>query len=161
MAQRLVTKDFPALNFRHDRNESQICTSRALAESDVGANEGDATIIDITPATYKLDEGAVDNDEDLESGRLHPKEKLFPSNMHYDCPICFEGFEVNESITWSTNLQCQHIFHTNCIKEWLENTGLNQKKFKSDVKKPYNWSCPLCRQSFVTTKTCDRQMLLL
>ena len=45
-----------------------------------------------------------------------------------ECSICFEAFQFEESVT---HLHCEHIFHKNCITEWLE---------RSDT-------CPVCRKS--------------
>ena len=45
---------------------------------------------------------------------------------NYQCIICMEEFEKNENVKL---LPCGHIFHDNCIKEWL----LKQK------------SCPFCK----------------
>ena len=45
---------------------------------------------------------------------------------NYQCIICMEEFENNESVKL---LPCEHIFHKNCIKQWL----LKQK------------TCPFCK----------------
>jgi hypothetical protein len=45
---------------------------------------------------------------------------------NYQCIICMEEFEKNEKVKL---LPCGHIFHDNCIKEWL----MKQK------------SCPFCK----------------
>ena len=43
-----------------------------------------------------------------------------------ECPICLESFVVNDSII---TLSCRHVFHSECLHEWL----------------PNNLSCPVCR----------------
>lgn len=35
-----------------------------------------------------------------------------------NCPICLEDFQINDEITY---LKCLHYYHSNCIREWLEN----------------------------------------
>ena len=45
---------------------------------------------------------------------------------NYQCIICMEEFENNENVKL---LPCEHIFHKNCIKQWL----LKQK------------TCPFCK----------------
>ena len=45
---------------------------------------------------------------------------------NYQCIICMEEFEKNEKVTL---LPCDHIFHSNCIEQWL----LKQR------------SCPFCK----------------
>ena len=44
------------------------------------------------------------------------------------CSICLNNYQIDNSIL---QLECNHIFHTNCINEWLN--------IKS--------SCPYCRKS--------------
>ena len=43
----------------------------------------------------------------------------FKENLDEMCTICFDKFKQNESIII---LPCNHIFHCNCIKKWLERT---------------------------------------
>jgi len=45
-----------------------------------------------------------------------------------ECSICLEQF--NSSSNTSVILECNHIYHKNCIKKWLKN----------------NDGCPMCRQ---------------
>lgn len=35
------------------------------------------------------------------------------------CPICIMTFEKGEEACWSKNPQCDHVFHTKCLKPWL------------------------------------------
>ena len=43
-----------------------------------------------------------------------------------ECVVCLSAFEAGDSIT---TLPCAHIFHTDCIKSWLES----------------NNCCPICK----------------
>lgn len=45
-----------------------------------------------------------------------------------ECSICFEIFQFEESVT---QLHCEHLFHKNCITQWLE----------------LSHTCPVCRKS--------------
>jgi hypothetical protein len=36
-----------------------------------------------------------------------------------ECPICMEGLELGDAVSWSPNEECSHVFHHECIKEWL------------------------------------------
>jgi hypothetical protein len=68
------------------------------------------------------------------------KNRIMKDRLHEECTICYEPFDVkstrkngkttismeNVSIT-----NCNHVFHSTCIDQWLENDD--------DV------SCPLCR----------------
>jgi hypothetical protein len=50
------------------------------------------------------------------------------------CAVCKSEFEINEKITV---LNCNHIYHTDCIGEWV--------KYKSE--------CPVCRAEIPTNFT--------
>jgi hypothetical protein len=50
-----------------------------------------------------------------------------------ECPICMEVFQVDEIVSWSPNEKCSHVFHHECIKEWLLRHG----------------TCPLDREVFL------------
>jgi hypothetical protein len=36
-----------------------------------------------------------------------------------ECPICMEAFQLGDAVSWSPNEECSHVFHHECIKEWL------------------------------------------
>ena len=59
---------------------------------------------------------------------INQSEENYNINLHNDkeCSICLENFNDNEKII---KLNCNHMFHTGCIKLWIEN----------------NNTCPLCR----------------
>ena len=50
------------------------------------------------------------------------------------CPICTEEFAEGELIAMSKNIDCSHIYHTECIIPWL---------LKSHDE------CPMCRNDFL------------
>ena len=47
------------------------------------------------------------------------------------CTICVSEYEVGDQIT---KTKCNHVFHTNCISEWVK----------------YKTECPVCRKSIQT-----------
>lgn len=49
------------------------------------------------------------------------------------CDVCLLEFEVGDEIAWSPNLDCVHMFHKECILDWL-------------VRKP---TCPNCRNNYL------------
>lgn len=52
------------------------------------------------------------------------------TNINTKCCICLEDMKLNDYIG---QLNCNHVFHINCIKEWVLSN--NDKR------------CPLCRES--------------
>ena len=56
-----------------------------------------------------------------------------PSDRSLSCPICLEDFQVGDDVVWSTNTDCVHIHHKECIMHWLQEHD----------------DCPLCRNDFV------------
>jgi len=49
------------------------------------------------------------------------------------CAICIDPYQAGEKVIWSTNVDCKHAFHDECILTWL-----------SKGKK----RCPVCRHFF-------------
>mmetsp|Transcript_23533 Transcript_23533/g.36180 ORF Transcript_23533/g.36180 Transcript_23533/m.36180 type:complete len:142 (+) Transcript_23533:491-916(+) len=52
------------------------------------------------------------------------------------CPICLNGMQIGQEITRSTDPQCHHSYHKECILEWM-------LRPKSEL------HCPCCRRDFV------------
>ena len=46
-----------------------------------------------------------------------------------ECAVCMERFEENDVVSWSPTVECAHVFHHECIKEWLV----------------FHDNCPYCR----------------
>ena len=58
-----------------------------------------------------------------------------------ECAICLGQFTNKECIVWSSNVNCSHYFHYDCILSWLERrTAARRRKL-----------CPCCRQQFIIT----------
>lgn len=60
------------------------------------------------------------------------------------CSICLSPYKAGESIVWSSNPKCQHMFHKHCLMSWFSR---KRRSFRD---------CPCCRQAFVlpsSTKT--------
>jgi Ring finger domain len=56
-----------------------------------------------------------------------------------ECAICMESYNLGDSIVWSSNPDCHHVFHTACIYEWL----------RREIE--VQWKCPYCRQPFAVS----------
>ena len=50
-----------------------------------------------------------------------------------ECSICLDRYEAKETVCWSKNDDCDHIFHQDCIVQWLADHD----------------ECPLCRTNLL------------
>ena len=57
------------------------------------------------------------------------------------CAICLERYRPGCIVSWSSNNECPHVFHRDCILLWL----LDKEK----------WECPCCRGEFVRESVVD------
>ena len=63
----------------------------------------------------------------------------FQSTHDYDeavCPICLEPYKEGDEICWSSNDDCPHSFHLDCMMKWLMTHD----------------NCPLCRADYLNLK---------
>jgi hypothetical protein len=73
-----------------------------------------------------------------------------------DCSICRSSYEPSESICYSSNPRCPHVFHSDCMIQWLIALGRRNdeivighgKKLREGHLLEYTLSCPCCRQPF-------------
>jgi hypothetical protein len=86
-----------------------------------------------------LDGEAPNNNEtkDVEGGALHNSKKESKSSSlpqrfssaRDECCICLDGYHPGETICLAVNTECSHVFHQECVLEWLKSHS----------------QCPLCR----------------
>jgi hypothetical protein len=65
-----------------------------------------------------------------------------PRQILPSCAICLGSYTVGDHLCWSTNVECCHAFHQECILQWCiqsikTNPGAN------------HCLCPCCRHIFV------------
>lgn len=72
------------------------------------------------------------------------------------CAVCLSEYEVNDEISWSSNSECTHVFHRECITQWLVALGKKKSSMQRFPDSPsekkllnYNLECPCCRQDFI------------
>lgn len=69
------------------------------------------------------------------------------SDNDKECPVCLDNFNIGDMVTWSIAGECEHVFHLECIKEWLLR----------------HTECPCCRRLFMpvdhNTKNLTQDML--
>jgi len=76
------------------------------------------------------------------------------------CAVCLMEYEVSERVCWSSNKECTHVFHEDCILQWLVSSGRTKSKrrwFPDNLSERrlmcYQLECPCCRQEFVSKET--------
>jgi hypothetical protein len=52
------------------------------------------------------------------------------------CTICLSTYKVGSNVVWSSNADCDHAFHPDCIEKWL-------------MKQREGPLCPCCRRDFI------------
>lgn len=52
------------------------------------------------------------------------------------CTICLSTYKVGSDVVWSSNADCEHAFHHECIEKWL-------------MKQREGPLCPCCRRDFI------------
>lgn len=52
------------------------------------------------------------------------------------CTICLSTYQVGSDVVWSSNADCEHVFHVLCAEQWL----LRQREGPL---------CPCCRRDFI------------
>ena len=74
-----------------------------------------------------------------------------------NCAVCLEEYVAGERVAWSANPDCRHVFHENCLVEWLISLGKAKSKNVRFSDSPteselldFDLECPCCRQAFVT-----------
>eukprot|EP00586_Coscinodiscus_wailesii_P012329 CAMPEP_0172506604 /NCGR_PEP_ID=MMETSP1066-20121228/196517_1 /TAXON_ID=671091 /ORGANISM="Coscinodiscus wailesii, Strain CCMP2513" /LENGTH=265 /DNA_ID=CAMNT_0013283695 /DNA_START=280 /DNA_END=1077 /DNA_ORIENTATION=+ len=116
---------------------------------------------ELKSVTKTLEKGDLVSADDIESGltfdddgqtdyflKLSTDGNETNGDIRYipaNCAVCLDDYEVGDTVVRSTNSDCYHVYHNDCILTWL-----------SKGKK----RCPCCRQSFVKktdddTKQCN------
>ena len=99
-----------------------------------------------TTATDSENDSTASNDNDGDGNGDEKAEKSV-SNL---CAICLEEYHEGETIVWSSNKNCRHAFHRDCLASYLVM-----------VKDTDTYPCPCCRQNFffdmedANCKTCE------
>ena len=52
---------------------------------------------------------------------------------HLTCSVCLDAFKAGDTLSWSKDLRCKHVFHGGCLLLWL---------MKND-------DCPMCRTTLI------------
>ena len=89
-------------------------------------------------------------------------EKGEKRNCPIFCAICLMEYELSDRVTWSSNASCTHVFHEDCIVNWLVTLGKTKSKMQRFSRDPteaqllnYQPECPCCRQNFIAAEQLD------
>jgi len=86
-----------------------------------------------TPQLFKLKKYCIScGNKDFEKYIM----QIDTKDIEGECCICFSEYSNEKTIG---KLNCEHMFHNNCIKNWFSNTG----------------TCPMCRNNAFECKKCD------
>ena len=73
------------------------------------------------------------------------------------CAVCLMEYEVKDRLCWSSNCECTHVFHEDCILQWLISLGKKRSKRQTFTRNPteqrlldFDMQCPCCRQDFIS-----------
>jgi hypothetical protein len=80
------------------------------------------------------------------------------------CAVCLSKFTLADRVCWSSNTECTHVFHEECMLPWLVTLGRNMSKKKCYSNNPseaklldFDLSCPCCRQEFISSSLIVRK----
>lgn len=105
-------------------------------------------------------EETKDVKEDPDSIELVEKGKR--RNCSIFCAICLAEYEAGERVAWSSNPECTHLFHEDCVVQWLVSLGRTKSKMQRFGEDPteaqllnYKLECPCCRQEFISRRQAE------
>ena len=97
--------------------------------------------------------------EEDEGDPNEPDEKTEKRAAPIFCAVCLMGYEVSERVCWASNRECTHVFHEDCISQWLISLGKKRSKRQSFPRHPtekrlldFDLACPCCRQAFISKR---------
>lgn len=104
----------------------------------------------------KIDDNSSDNKKNQTNFKDSREVPIF-------CAVCLSEYELDEEVCWSSNPNCTHVFHKECMLEWLVALGRRRSKMKRFPNTPsekrllnYELECPCCRQDFIV-KSSDKE----
>ena len=136
-------------------------------EHDDGAGREDGEgADDAVPRGNDSDEGEHDNDNYCTHKNDEARRRALLRDVPHFCAICLGEYKPSDSISWSSNPECTHVFHRECIVRWLDTLGkkrcsdnhgifgrldvLGGGEIPAKDLLNYRLECPCCRQEFVS-----------
>ena len=88
--------------------------------------------VTVSSGSDSPDEVDLERDSVEDSGQLRLGNGSLVPNC---CAICLMSYDVGDTVIWSSNKECTHAFHQDCVVGWL-------------VKMQPETPCPCCRAEF-------------
>ena len=102
-------------------------------------NDKTETEKDVCSPLKSLFEGLKNSIAPPEPEEQQENEQESDSDSDKLCPICLAEFEDDQDVCKSKNDKCQHMFHLDCMIEWLMKHN----------------ECPLCRNDYLKDSSSD------
>eukprot|EP00984_Skeletonema_dohrnii_P022948 scaffold12062_cov98-Skeletonema_dohrnii-CCMP3373.AAC.1 len=103
------------------------------------------------------DDDAREKQEPIEPV-TNQQQKVEKRNVPIFCAICLSEYEKCDRVCWSSNTECSHVFHEDCILQWLISSGKKRSMNEFFTRHPTdeillkNEFCPCCRQDFICVR---------
>lgn len=104
----------------------------------------------------ELDNNTINDISIMNAGQITQDTDKRDVPVH--CAICLMEYDVAERVCWASNPDCTHVFHEDCIVNWLVYLGRTKSKLRIHSDQNvltdaqllnYRLECPCCRQEFV------------
>ena len=104
-----------------------------------------------------------ENDDDDEKKMKTQQSFATTRDVPNGCAICLCEFEAGDRVTWAANPDCPHVFHEDCVLQWMVSVGYksHRRRRQDDLSlqldlieaiTDFPMVCPCCRQQFVLPK---------
>ena len=145
---------------RDDKDDAECthvlipCPSHIIVDRDVNGSEDCCS-------DYKKKMKTSSQDIKHEE-KEHPEDGTLVSELRavpIFCAVCLVKYEISDRVCWSSNSKCSHMFHKDCILQWLATLGRTHSRAKLVSATPskkklldFDLTCPCCRQDFISRK---------
>jgi len=102
--------------------------------------------------TSQIEPGAITNEPNSQLQSVEMR------SVPIFCAICLSEYEKSHRVCWSSNAECSHVFHEDCILQWLISSGKKRSMSQYFTRNPTDEEllkhefCPCCRQDFICVK---------
>jgi hypothetical protein len=135
-----ILQEFAKLGNQTILQEESFQRERAIDSEDIpNRREVSETSDDASMTEIDLEECPYDVDDNIVVNRTTRSGQSNQMTVSRCCAICLESYKVGDTVTWSVNENCHHVYHQSCIAQHLAYS----KKENAQL------HCPTCRQEFL------------